>query len=141
MNPVAAKSGFHTPHRAATIGMWLFLAALFMLFGSSMIAYVWVRLMGLHRAPAGSLHLPGLLWFSTAMIVGVSLTFPRALAAVRRERQAQFRAWLLATLALAAMFIVIQTPAMARLLATHKELLADYRQHLAVRHDASTAPP
>lgn len=106
----------HNPRRNLhTVGMWLFLAALGMLFASSMLAYLVIRL----RGPASDVHLPKLLWLSTAVILLSSLTIHLALGAVGRERQRQFRAFLLATLALAVFFVIVQVPAMAALLKSH----------------------
>lgn len=139
MPTVGLKSGFHPPRRTGTIGMYLFLAALFMLFASSLLAYVFIRTQSAARPPRGTLHLPAALWLSTAMIVGVSVTFPRALRALRREKQPLFRKWIVATLVLACGFVMVQTPAMIQLLATHRQILEDY-QHTPAAHESGSAP-
>ena len=117
------------PPGTATFGMWLFLIALFMLFAAAMIGYVIVRLQlesppvqgNRPVIPAGALRFPPLFWFSTAFVLGVSLTLGRSLRAVRRERQASFRRWLSASIVLGAAFLAVQAPAMGML------LLADLR--------------
>lgn len=95
--------------------MWLFLAALGMLFASSMAAYVIVRL----RATAGPVELPALLWLSTVIMLASSVTIHAALTAVRRERQQTFQSMILATLVLAVLFVMVQMPAMVALLTAH----------------------
>src|SRR4051812_30260624 len=114
-----AKPDHRVPPAAATIGMWLFLAALTMLFGATMIGYAIIRSRLTSAAALGSLHLPPLLWLSTAVMLLASVTIHRALSAVRRERQAQLRQALVLTCALAAMFVIVQTPSMWQLLHDH----------------------
>jgi cytochrome c oxidase subunit III len=106
-----------------TLGLWLFLAALGMLFASSMLAYVIVRIRA-GAAGAGDLHLPGLLWASTAIILASSVSMHWALASLQRQRQKLFRRMLLATLGLGLLFVAVQVPAMAALLRAHDSLRA-----------------
>jgi heme/copper-type cytochrome/quinol oxidase subunit 3 len=112
------------PPGLATFGMWLFLTSLFILFTAAMVAYVVIREAGHRSPPAGALHLPQILWFSTAMVIGVSISLSRALHFIRRERQGQFRSWLGISLALALGFLLVQAPAMAILLIEHGRLRA-----------------
>src|SRR5438045_2375908 len=100
------------PPNTATIGMWLFLAALTMLFGATLLAYAIIRTRGGSSPPLGTVHLPHLLWLSTALMLCGSVTIHRALAAVRRERQAQLRQFLVITCVLAVVFCIVQTPAL-----------------------------
>ena len=109
------KAGHRVPPAAATVGMWLFLASLTMLFGATMIGYAIVRSRSTSAAALGSLHLPPLLWLSTAVMLFASVTIHRAVSAVRRERQAQLRQALVLTCALAALFVIVQTPSMWQL--------------------------
>jgi heme/copper-type cytochrome/quinol oxidase subunit 3 len=103
--------------------MFLFLASLSMLFAAAMVGYAVIRVAG-HRSPqAGTLHLPPILWLSTLLVICVSFTMGRAVAAVRRERARSFLFWLTASLVLAIGFLVVQTPAMIGLLIAHR----DYR--------------
>jgi cytochrome c oxidase subunit 3 len=103
--------------------MWFFLAALTMLFGSSMLGYFVIRLTGA-SAPSGRvLHLPPLLWLSTAVIVASSISISRALGAIRQENQKAFRQALVMTLALAITFVAIQAPALVELLRTHEQMM------------------
>lgn len=110
--------------------MLLFLAALAMLFAASLLAYVLIRFASVTPTfnpitnqqiaavgPAlGAIKLPAILWVSTAIILVSSFTIHQALASVRRERQAQLRQWMLATLLLGIAFIVVQLPALINLL-------------------------
>ena len=114
------KADHRVPTGAGTLGMWLLLAALTMLFGASMLAYAIVRTKGAAAPALGTVHLPWLLWLSTALILLGSVMIHRAVAAVRRERQAQLRQSLLITCVAAIAFCIIQTPALWKLLQTHR---------------------
>jgi heme/copper-type cytochrome/quinol oxidase subunit 3 len=115
-----SKPGFPpTPRGMQTVGMLLFLAALFMLFAAMMMAYVFIRISGPHHAQPHTVHLPQLLWVSTAFILGVSICFHGALKAVQRERQTMMRRWLALSLACAVGFICVQIPALWQLLEEH----------------------
>jgi heme/copper-type cytochrome/quinol oxidase subunit 3 len=100
--------------------MWLFLLSLFILFASAMVAYVVIRQTRSQGPQQVSLHFPPILWLSTAMVIGVSFALSRALQFIRRERQAEFRTWLVISLALATGFLLVQAPAMGVLLIEHK---------------------
>ena len=111
----------HVPAATGTLGMWLFLISLFMLFAAAMVGYAIIRLAGHQSPPSGAIHLPGLLWLSTALVIGVSFSMARGLRYLRIERQAGFRAWLRWSIALAIGFLVVQAPAMAMLLAGSRQ--------------------
>src|SRR6266487_6075605 len=93
-----AKRHHRVPPNAGTVAMWLVLAALTMLFGASMLAYAIIRFR--HREIA-LVHLPQLLWLSTAIILFGSVTIHRAVVSARRERQTEMRQSLLITCILA----------------------------------------
>jgi cytochrome c oxidase subunit 3 len=112
----------HVPGATATFGMWLFLTSLFMLFAAVITAYMFIRLAGAKSPPLHSVHFPNLLWLSTALVIGVSIALARSLGSLRRERQGAFRNWLRVALLLAIGFILVQAPAMARLLVAHEQL-------------------
>ena len=105
------------PPGTGTFGIVLFLVALFMLFAAAMVGYVVIREFGNLSPPRGSLELPGLLWVSTALVIAVSFAMTRAVHFIRRERQGPFLTWIRISLALALGFLIVQTPAMIRLLA------------------------
>lgn len=113
------KADFHNPPGTATVGMWLFLASLAMLFLSSMVGYVIIRLTGRTQPELFSISLPGWLWLSTVVVMAGSVTIHWALSAIRRERQAETLRWLWVTLGLAVLFCVVQTPGMISLLSSH----------------------
>jgi len=107
--------------------MWLFLAALTMLFASSLLGYFLIRLRlggeaATSRTAAAPLRLPWLLWISTLLLLGSSLAMQRALAAVRRERQRAFFTALLTATGLTVAFIAVQAPAMVQLLHQHGQI-------------------
>ena len=109
------------PARVQAFGMWLFLTTLTILFASGMIAYVFIRLRGQGMPPPGALRdqiARPLLFVSTTAVLLASVTIHMALVKVRRERRGAFIKWLLATDALALLFLAIQTPAMWGLLAS-----------------------
>src|SRR4051812_41251829 len=76
----------HVPPGTATLGMWLFLIALFMLFAAVMVAYLVIRLAGHMSPPLHQIHFPNLLWVSTAMVIAVSFTLARSLGYLKAER-------------------------------------------------------
>jgi len=112
MDPVTQTQ--FVPRRTHTIGMTLFLISLSILFGASLLGYVFIRVYS-GNVKSGSIHLPKELWVSTVMMLAASYTMHRALVAIRRERQPLFRLFMSATLVLATCFVMIQTPAMAQL--------------------------
>lgn len=120
----------HVPAVVGTVGMWLFLAALFMLFAAAMLGFVVVRLqaenpgpgMSTPAVPGGSLHYPSVLWLSTVFVIGVSIALRRAVHFLRLERQSQFRVWLMVSIVLAFAFLAIQAPAMGLLVLEHQRL-------------------
>jgi heme/copper-type cytochrome/quinol oxidase subunit 3 len=118
------KLDFHTPRRAYTIGMWLFLAALGMLFFAGMLMYVLFFVHVFGSASVIPVHLPALTWLSTLVLLGASYTIHRAVAAVRRERQAELRKWLYTTTALALVFLIVQTPCMIEIYRVHSGFMA-----------------
>ena len=108
---------------AGTVGMILFLAALFMLFAASLLAYVLIRV-GRNAPPIGYVHLPVLLWLSTGLVIGVSVALAVATRQIREGRHRSYRKSLTAALALAAGFLTVQAPAMVNLLGQHSTLRA-----------------
>jgi len=110
------------PPGTGTLGMWLFLIALFMLFAAVMVAYLVIRLAGHQSPPLHAIQFPKLLWLSTALVIGVSVGMTRSLHFLRIERQNEFRHWLILSLEMAIGFIIVQTPAMIELLAAHRRL-------------------
>ena len=114
--------------------MYLFLMALAVLFASTMLGYVIVRISKTREVlrpgteeivrqatapPLGTLHLPAGLWFSTLVILASSVTIHMAMQNVRRERQHKFRTALVLTLVLSVLFCLVQIPSMASLLVGH----------------------
>lgn len=109
---------------AGTVGMVLFLAALFMLFTASLIGFVWVRFGMPNSPPAGAIHLPDELWLSTLLVICVSIALGLATRQLREGRQRASRNSLTAALAFAAGFLTVQAPALVKLLEEHQHLRA-----------------
>jgi heme/copper-type cytochrome/quinol oxidase subunit 3 len=115
------------PQRTNTIAMWLFLASLGILFFASMLGYVLIRIGFFGREDEqplslGSLHLPWALWISTLIILLASVTMHRAVGAIRREKQAILRGYLLATFCLSIAFVIVQAPALFLVISGHHQL-------------------
>lgn len=91
---------------AGTMGMYLLLASLSMLFAASIAAYLIIRMRFLRHA---GVQLPWLLWVSTILIIVSSFTIQWALAAIRKNNESAMRDGLLATLLLGLAFLVCQT--------------------------------
>jgi len=118
------KIGFRPPPRASIIGLWLVLAALGMLFVSSMLLYILMRLHIFGRTTDEPIRMPLIAWGSTAVLFAGSFTAHRAVAAIRRERLAICLKFLYITSALAVLFLIVQSPCMAQVLAEHRQLAA-----------------
>ena len=113
--------------------MWLLLISLGILFASSMVGYLIIRLASLdarvspvsgevirQAGPAlGAIAMPVGLWVSSLVMIASSFTVHLALRSIQHERQAAFRLGLAATAALAVMFLVIQAPNLWILLKAH----------------------
>lgn len=102
--------------------MWLFLASLTMLFLATIAAFAIIRLTGRLSPPFGSITIPGLLWLSTIVILTSSVTLQHALKCVAYEKIDHFKISMAATLALSLVFVLLQGPALAALLAEHEAL-------------------
>lgn len=146
--PPPAKHGFfedrhtHLPRGTGALGMWLFLITLSILFAASIVGYLVIRLTTLNAytnpitgevvrqaAPAlGSIAVPPGLWVSTVVMLASSFTIHLAVRAIQQEKQEVFRRCLVVTAALAAMFLVIQTPSLWTLLNEHLAYQAQLRE-------------
>ncbi len=100
-----------------TLGMWLFIASLSVLFIASMVGYLVVRLRAPEWPPAGMPALPRGLYFSTFVLIASSMTMHFALHSVRRGRAQLLRMGLAATFVLGAVFLISQVSAWSVLLA------------------------
>ncbi len=107
------------PPAARTIGMWLFLASLFMLFAAGMVGYILIRSGAPNRPDTGVIQLPDWFAISTLMLIAAGITLERAIHHLRHKRPATFRNLLHATTAFTLAFIALQTPGLLALLATH----------------------
>ena len=89
-------------------GMWLLLAALGMLFLSSLTGFFFVRGTSEIWPPEGTPHLPAGLWVSTFVILISSVTMQFAVAGVRQGRLQHLKNGLAATFALGLIFLIAQ---------------------------------
>jgi heme/copper-type cytochrome/quinol oxidase subunit 3 len=108
------------PVKVQTVGMLLFLLTLAIVFLSGMLIYVIVRAQASGELPLGTFRgamTDWKLFASTAVVLAASFAIHRSLRAVQLEKQAKFKTWLWITNLLAILFVIIQTPAMAGLLA------------------------
>lgn len=133
--PNASRDPHVVPPGTHTLGMWLFLSALAVLFIAGMLAYIIVRIAGTFErshpvtgevlpATAPPLHtipVPLVLWLSTAAILISSYTIHRALDNIIHERQDRFRQALITTLLLAVPFFLAQGAGLATMLSTAAE--------------------
>jgi cytochrome c oxidase subunit 3 len=99
----------HSGADVGRIGMVLFLAALSMLFGASIVAYLITRANNAAQwPPEGSPALPGVLWLSTLVILASSVTMWLTTRHQARGETVPFRRWFLLTLLLGVIFMVLQ---------------------------------
>lgn len=100
--------------RAARAGMWLFILVVAIVFASTLLGYLVVRLDPDPAVPWRSSRTPGLplaLLVSTVALVASSVTHQAALRAARRRGGREAWAWMAATCALAAAFLLTQAQA------------------------------
>ena len=126
-DPRASRDG--TIPGAGILGMWIFLAALAVLFAASIAGYLIVRLRATTWPPEGMPRLPHGLWISTLILIGCSLAISGALAAVRIGQTTRATRWLYATFTLGVAFLLSQSLSwyglvMANMTATTKNLYA-----------------
>jgi cytochrome c oxidase subunit 3 len=109
--------------------MWIFLAALSVLFLASIAGYLIVRMKAAAWPPPGMPRLPHGLWVATALLLAGSVTVHLALTRIRLGQRTAAVRWLVATLALAVSFLLVQAwnwwdLIAARMTATTKNLYA-----------------
>ena len=116
----------HLPHFTGTLAMIWFISGLAMLFGAGLIGYIMIRMNRSDTIGIGTLHLPGMLWLSTALVIVASITIQLAVTAIQREQQDRLRAWLVVTLLVGLAFVVVQWPSLASLIGQHQVELARF---------------
>jgi cytochrome c oxidase subunit 3 len=87
--------------------MRVFLASLGVLFATSVIGYVAIRVLAVD-APLDLPQLPGGLWFSTLFLIGSSFSIQHAVTAARHGRPGALRTGLTVTAALGVGFLIVQ---------------------------------
>ncbi len=102
-----------------TMGMWMFLASLAVLFAASLAGYLVVRARADVWPPPDMPNLPRGLWLSTGLILLSSVTIQWALASIRRNRYGALIGLLLITVLLALVFLVSQAANWAWLISLH----------------------
>jgi len=113
------RSQHPIPPRTATIGMWIFLASLTMLFAATMLAYVIIRMTGDFKPDLRTVKVPWILWLSTIVVLAASGTIQMAISAVRSRRMQKFTFLIFITLGLGILFCLIQLPALVELYGQH----------------------
>ncbi len=120
----------------AKLLFWLFMGSLGMFFIASLITYCAIRVQAFQPTvvvgAAGAanadqivhltyepLVIPFSFWSSTALLLLTSLFLQRAVWLVHRERQVEFRRWLLWAWCSALVFMLVQTLGMQQLLEHH----------------------
>jgi len=114
---------------AGVLGMWIFLAALSVLFLASIAGYLIVRTKAPAWPPPGMPRLPGGLWLATGLLLLGSVTVHLALSKIRLGQRTAAVRWLVATTTLAVAFLLAQgwnwwDLIAARMTATTKNLYA-----------------
>ena len=97
-----------SPSSPGTLGMWLFLLSLAILFAASITAYLIVRVRAEVWQPVNMPDPPPWLWFSTAVILVSSGTIHWGLAGIRRSLHGRLIGAMLATTLLGLVFLVSQ---------------------------------
>lgn len=128
------------PHYTGTLATIWFISGLGMLFGALMLGYIAIRLNRRDDVPIGQLHLPHLLWLSTALVLVASATIQAAVVAIRRERQDLLRAWLVTTLIVGVLFCCVQVPSLWSLVRQHLDAMAEFDRAGGFPAGARTQP-
>ena len=110
------------PGGSRRIGMVLFLASLAILFGASIVAFVYLRLTSSALQGINALEIPLGLWGSTILLLGAGVSVHKAGQNARHGDFPQLRRWLGRTWILSLLFVAVQTPSMLELLAWHRAL-------------------
>jgi heme/copper-type cytochrome/quinol oxidase subunit 3 len=117
----------------AKLAFYLFLASLGMFFIASMMTYLIIRNQAFNPIPDAvpnsiatmgpeayqSLQIPMSFWLSTVLLIVVSVALHRACFMVRRERQDEFRLYLIISGVAASIFVIAQVFGLAHLLGEH----------------------
>ena len=106
---VPPQGGQDLPSSTGALGMRLFLIALGMLFGATLLGYLVIRSRAAAWPPPGAPSLPLSLVFSTIVILTSSWTAQGALMAARAQRHDVLRKGLLLTFVLGLVFCISQT--------------------------------
>ncbi len=109
------------------LGMLLFLLALGMFFAVGIVCFLLYRLTGSASAGMDSLELPFALWLSSAVLAVTAWSVQRSLSAAKQGLMPLLYRWLQRTWLLAALFILIQAPALIELLRVHQFYVRDGR--------------
>lgn len=115
-HPAPAATGESLPG-ASTMAMYWLLATLGVLFVSSVAFYLLMRVRLTDWPPPGAPPLPVMLWLSTFVLIGSSMTMHYALHSVRQGRMGGLKLGLGVTFAAALAFLVLQVLAWTPLLA------------------------
>ncbi len=110
------------PSRAGTMGMWIFLTSLAILFAASMVGYLVVRSRFEQWPPEGMPPLPAGLWASTIVIMLSSLSIQIAYHCVRADKQGGLIATMLITTLLGVVFLFTQGLNWAWLIAINEKV-------------------
>jgi len=105
----------------AKLVFYLFIASLSMFFIASLLTYYLVRVQSFQTIQQSyeALTIPWSFWASTVLLLLVSVFLQRASWMVHRERQVEFRRWLLWGWATAIVFIFVQAIGLQELLMHH----------------------
>lgn len=110
---------------AGLFAMKLFIASLAVPFLVCAIGAWAIRSQAEQWLPEGTQGLPGVLWLSTAILLGVSWTAHRTLGAIRDDRLDHTRRYMWLTLGLAVAFLVFQFLAWSQMRSALAELGED----------------
>lgn len=102
--------------------MWLVLATLGMLFVSSMLLYVLMRLHVFGHTSDQAILIPYGAWGSTVIILFGSFTIHKAIAAIRFDKRDLCVKWLYVTSGVALAFLIVQSPCMWQILNEHRTI-------------------
>ena len=113
---------------ANRFGLWLFIGTLAIFFAGALLAMLAIRL-ETPQWPADLPPLPGLLWWSTGVLIASTVTIHLAVRSRRREQHDAVRRLLVVSLILSIVFLVLQTLAWLDWMSAFKEVSGTIELH------------
>ena len=108
------------PSSVGTMGMWLLIASLGMLFGAALVGYLVIRMRAPEWPPPGSTGLPAGVWISTVLLIILSILLVLVERGFRAGKNIEPARLLMASVLVALAFLGSQIASWLRLVANNE---------------------